>query len=385
MTQAPRPPHLLHVFPTFCPAGPQVRTVTLMHGWGASYRHTIVACDNRTEASELVNVAGGTGGDGGVEVTYRPFAPGSGPMSAVRFFRDLITDVKPDVLATYNWGAMDAVLAAKSMGFGAHVHHEDGFNADETKGLKGRRNWTRRISLRASEIIVPSAKLEGIALKTWRLPRVHLIPNGVDAELFARDEAKGTAFRERFDIPRDAFVIGTVGHLRPVKNFGRLIRAAARAKFPDGLRPHLVIVGDGAERARLEAVASECTDRIRVTFTGHTSDLVPAYSAFDVFSLSSDSEQQPVSLLEAMAAEVPVASTDVGDIARTLPTEARVHVVPLGTSVETALGDAFSALAASKPKRTELARLGLERVRTEYSHGAMIDAYGEVFSSVLGS
>ncbi|QDV06874.1 Putative glycosyltransferase EpsF [Planctomycetes bacterium Poly30] len=378
MTEAPRPPHLLHVFSTFCPAGPQVRTVTLMHGWGASYRHTIVACDNRTEASQLIQV------NRGVEVAYRPFTPGSGPMAAARYFRELIAEVKPDALATYNWGAMDAVLAAKSMRFGAHVHHEDGFNADETDGLKGRRNWTRRLSLRSSEIIVPSAKLEGIAKKTWRLPRVHLIPNGVDAELFANDPAKGAAFRERHGISADAFVIGTVGHLRPVKNFGRLIRAAAGATFPDGMKPHLVIVGDGPERAKLEAIAQEVTSRIQVTFTGHTSDLVPAYSAFDVFSLSSDSEQQPVSLLEAMAAGVPAATTDVGDISRTLPPEARVHVVPLGVNVEATLGAAFSRLAASKEKRDELARLGLERVRAEYSHGAMIAAYQTIFSSVLG-
>ncbi len=368
-------PHLLHVFSTFCPAGPQVRTVTLMHGFGDRYRHTVVACDNRTEASELIQ---------GVDVAYRPFSPGSGSMASVRFFRSLLKEVKPDMLATYNWGAMDAVLAAKSLRFEAHVHHEDGFNADETDGLKGRRNWTRRMSLRKSELIVPSSKLEGIARKVWRLPRVRLIPNGVDAAAFAKDEGKGAQFRKDHGIPEDAFLIGAVGHLRPVKNFGRLIRAAAGAPFPQATKPHLVIVGDGAERERLESIAGEHRDALPITFAGHQSDLVPAYSALDVFSLSSDSEQQPVSLLEAMAAGVPVAATDVGDIARTLSPEAREHVIPLGPEVETALGAAFAALAASPEMHGKLAQQGLERVQAEFSVDAMLRGYGSTFDAALG-
>ena len=368
------PPHLLHVFSTFCPAGPQVRTVTLMHGFGDRYRHTVVACDNRTEASELIQ---------GVDVAYRPFSPGSGPAASLRFFRGLLKELKPDLLATYNWGAMDAVLAAKSLRFGAHVHHEDGFNADETDGLKGRRNWTRRMSLRHSELIVPSSKLEGIAKEVWRLPQVRLIPNGVDAKAFACDLAKGAAFRAEHGIAKDAFLIGAVGHLRPVKNFGRLIRAAASAPFPEGARPHLVIVGDGNERERLEGLAAEHRSALPITFAGHQADLVPAYSALDVFSLSSDSEQQPVSLLEAMAAGVPVAATDVGDIARTLSPEARAHVVPLGPEVEGALGEAFATLASSQEERDRLAQLGLGRVQAEFSVEAMLKGYGATFDSAL--
>jgi len=266
-----------------------------------------------------------------------------------------------------------------------HVHHEDGFNADETDGLKGRRNWTRRISLRGSEIIVPSAKLEGIARRTWRLPRVHLIPNGVDSRAFAKNAERGAALRVAHGIPEDAFVIGAVGHLRPVKTFGRLIRAAAAAPFPEGVKPHLMLVGDGPERGRLESIAAECQDRIPVTFTGHTSDLVPAYSAMDVFSLSSDSEQQPVSLLEAMAAGVPAAATNVGDIARTLGPDARRFIVDLDEDAERSLGAAFAQLAADAELRADLAAQGLERVRAEFSNEAMIDAYGRIFRSTLGS
>lgn len=371
MTDAPR--HLLHVFSTFCAAGPQVRTALLMRAFGDRFRHTVVACDGRTEAADLAP---------GVDLRLREFQPVDGPMGAVRFGRRLLDEEKPDLLLTYNWGAMDAVLAARTARFRRHVHHEDGFNADEAERLKGRRNWTRRVSLFGRDLIVPSAGLETIARRTWRLSRVHFIPNGIDAAAFARDAEAGAAFRREHGIPEDAFAIGAVGHLRPVKNFGRLIRAAAGAPWPEGRRPHLVIVGGGPEEDALRAEAAR-HDTIDVTFTGHIAGLAPAYSAFDVFTLSSNSEQQPVSLLEAMAAGCPVAATDVGDIAATLPPEARVHVVPLGTQVEQHLGQALARLAADPERAATLAALGLERVQRDFSLDAMVSGYRKVFETAM--
>lgn len=371
MSGAPR--HLLHVFSTFCAAGPQVRTALLMRAFGAGFRHTVVACDGRTEASELA---------GGVDLRLRSFEPVPGPMGAVRFFRRLLDEEQPDLLLTYNWGAMDAVLAARTSRLRRHVHHEDGFNADEAQGLKGRRNWTRRFTLFGRDLIVPSSKLETIAKRTWRLSRVHLIPNGIDADRFDHDTAAGAAFRAAHGVPEGAFVVGAVGHLRPVKNFARLIRAAAGAPWPEGCRPHLLIVGAGPEETALRAAADR-HDELGVTFTGHLEDLRPAYSAMDAFALSSDSEQQPVSLLEAMAAGRPVAATDVGDIAATLPPEARVGVVPLGHAVEVHLGGALAALAEDPARAAALGAAERARVAADFSLDAMVEQYRDVFETAM--
>lgn len=371
MSGAPR--HLLHVFSTFCAAGPQVRTALLMRAFGAGFRHTVVACDGRTEASELA---------GGVDLRLRTFEPVPGPMGAVRFFRRLLDEEQPDLLLTYNWGSMDAVLAARTSRLRRHVHHEDGFNADEARGLKGRRNWTRRVTLFGRDLVVPSSKLETIAKRTWRLSRVHLIPNGIDADRFDHDPAAGAAFRAAHGVPGDAFVVGAVGHLRPVKNFGRLIRAAAGAPWPEGCRPHLLIVGAGPEEPALRAEADRHGD-LGVTFTGHLEDLRPAYSAMDAFALSSDSEQQPVSLLEAMAAGRSVAATDVGDIAATLPPEARTGVVPLGPAVEGHLGGALAALAEDPGRAAALGAAGRARVAAEFSLDAMVERYRDVFETAM--
>lgn len=366
-------PHLLHVFPTFCAAGAQVRTTTLMRAFGERYRHSVVSCDGRTEAAGLAR---------DVDLRLLPWAPAKGGTpAAVRFVRGLLRAESPDLLLTYNWGAMDAVLAARSLGFGALVHHEDGFNADEAEKLFARRNWTRRLALRKYEVIVPSRKLEVIAKKTWRLRHVHMIPNGVDARDFAGAGAEERAsFRRAHGIAEGAFVVGAVGHLRAVKNFHRLIEAAARAPWPEGTEPHLVIVGDGEERAALERTAG-AFDALPVTFAGHVEDLGPAYAAFDVFSLSSDSEQQPVSVLEAMAAGVPVVATDVGDVRATVPPEGGEFLSRLGPHAARDLGLAYARLAASPKIREALASAGEKRLVEAYSLDAMVTAYGRVYES----
>jgi len=344
-----------------------------MRAFGDRFRHTVVACDGQTDAVALAD---------GVDLRVAPWSPGGGPLAAIRHASDLLAEHRPDLLLTYNWGAMDAVLAARSKRFHRHVHHEDGFNADEADRLKGRRNWTRRVSLHGTDVIVPSARLEEIARRTWRLPRVHFIPNGVEAERFARDADAGARFREDFGVPADAFVVGTVGHLRPIKRFDRLLSAAAGAPWPAGVRPWVVLVGDGPERIALQDLARHMESAgVGVTLTGHIEDLAPAYSALDVFSLSSDSEQQPVSLLEAMAASLPVTATDVGDIARSVPAELRRYVVPRDTRATEALGEAYAALAGDPAGRDELGALALAHVRAEYANESMAERYLAVYEA----
>lgn len=373
-----RPPHLLHVFSTFCAAGPQVRTAGLVNHFGPSYRHTFVACDGRVEAQELL--------DAGVSYDVVAFQRHEGALGGLRGMRELLRETAPDLLLTYNWGAMDAVLAARSQRLARHLHHEDGFNSDEAARLKARRNFTRRVALRRTDVVVPSRTLERIARRTWKLPRVHFVPNGVDTARFRPAADRGQAFRGALGIPADALVIGSVGHLRPVKNFPRLVRAAAAidARRLGGRAVHVVIVGEGAERSTIEAAAAELRPPGgQVHLPGHRADLAGVYPAFDVFSLSSDSEQQPVSLLEAMASGVPVAATDVGDIAASLPEAARRFVVPLGPRVEGALGDAFTRLLADAPGRAALGAAGRAHVVQEFSLDRMAGAYGALWQAAM--
>ncbi len=370
----PPAPHLLHVFSTFAPGGPQVRTVQLMEGLGAGWRHSVLAMDGHMEARELVPA----------NLDFHPLepAPRSPTLAAVRRLRGLIRRERPDLILTYNWGAIEAVLAARLSGLTV-LHHEDGFLPDELDGFKKRRVWTRRLVLRgAHSVIVPSKKLEGIALSLWRLgSRVHYIPNGIRVERFS-DRSERTSVRRAWGVPPDAFVVGSCGHLRGEKNPVRLVHAFGAMESRDA---HLVVLGDGPERPAVLDAAREAGVNERVHLLGHQEDPVPFYSGMDAFALSSDTEQMPVALLEAMAAGLPVASTDVGDVRAMLPPDQGQLVVDLHSPAPAgALARALDRLAVDEPLRGELGRANFERVLATYSFESMLAAYRDRYAAALG-
>ncbi|MBT8136294.1 MAG: glycosyltransferase, partial [Gammaproteobacteria bacterium] len=341
---------------------------TLMRLAGADCSHSIVALDGRTDAAALA---------AGVQLEFPRFNPARGPVATARGLRALLMRENPDLLLSYNWGAIDAAIAARSLGWRRLVHHEDGFNLDEAHRLKARRNWLRRLVLAPYDVVVPSSGLLEIAEKTWHLSRVHFIANGINADSFSCEPALGAAFRVQHGIAPDAVVVGAVGHLRPVKNYQRLLRVVAAVNAP----LKLVFVGDGAERQDLERLAA--TLGVNPCFTGHIDDLRGAYSAFDVLAISSDSEQQPVSLLEAMAAGLSVCSTDVGDVRATLPAGGEGFLVPLGPSVETELAGVLEKLVGDSALRARLGAANREHVVDNYTEAAMQAAYARVYEAAL--
>src|SRR5947209_19163523 len=119
-------------------------------------------------------------------------------------------------------------------------------------------------------------------------------------------------------------VIGTVAPLRLEKNIGGLLRVFAMLKLPHPLR--LIIAGDGAQRASLERLAAELGIADGVIFTGQ---VVPeaVLGTFDIFALSSDTEQMPNALLEAMAASRAIAAVNVGDVKKIVCEDNREFIV----------------------------------------------------------
>ena len=363
-----RAPHLLHVFSTFVPAGPEVRTVRLMNALGPAWRHSVLAMDGRTEARE--------GLDPGLDVRVLEALPRAGSLDTTRALTELLRREDPDLVCTYNWGAFDAVMASRWLGRGRHhLHHEDGFNADEAERFVPRRVWARRLLLPGvARVVVPSRTLAGIARETWRLAaaQVQLIPNGIDLGDFGEGEGR-QALRSRLGLREDDLVVGFVGHLRPVKNPVRLVRALALCEAP----LHLVLLGEGEERERVLEAARELDLVDRVHLVGFQAETAPWYRAMDLFALSSDSEQMPVALLEAMASSLPVVSTDVGDVAHMLPEAAREHVVPHEAA---ALARSLDALACDPARRAELGAAGRRRVEERYSFAAMQRAYADLYA-----
>jgi glycosyltransferase involved in cell wall biosynthesis len=355
-------PLLLHVFASFATGGPQARFAAVANRLGGRFRHAVVAMDGRQEARELLDPA--------LDVRFPQVGMLKGDTRGnLLRFRAALRDIAPDLLVTSNWGSIEWALARIGTGM-PHLHMEDGFGPQECARQIPRRVLARRLLLRRATVVVPSRLLWRIATETWRLPqsRLRMLPNGVDIARFVAAE------------PRDGaqpIVIGTVAALRPEKNIARLIRAVAR--LPAEMPARLVIVGDGPERATLEALAAAEGIGGKVEFAGHRADPAALYGGFDIFALSSDTEQMPLSVLEAMASRLPVAATDVGDVAAMLDAANRPYVV---AREDGALADALAVLAARSDLRAALGAANRARAIAEFDETDMIAAWRDLFEGL---
>ncbi|MEX2617445.1 MAG: glycosyltransferase [Alphaproteobacteria bacterium] len=361
---------LLHVFSTLSVGGQQVRFATLVNNGLGEFVHRLFAMDGQYESMKLFNE------DAPCEIFETRFTKGNTAGNVLAFRRALNT-LRPDILVTYNWGAIEWAMA----NFGRscpHIHIVDGFGPEEAEGQLQRRVLFRRLAFwRNTTTVVPSRTLYEIATKTWRLPPgdVAFIPNGIDCTRF--DNMPDPAYARQLGLDGAGPVIGTVAALRPEKNLTRLIEAFAIsvAKNP-AIR--LVIVGDGAERPALEAAAIKFDVAEKVTFTGYIADPAPVLSLFDIFALSSDTEQMPISVLEAMAARLPVAGVDVGDVRHIVSDPNRPLIVNRDAR---ALADILSTLAGDADLRDRIGQANRRHAESHYSQADMVSAYTKLFSA----
>lgn len=366
-------PHILHLHSTFSLGGKEARAVRLMNAFGDSARHSIVsAMPDSLDARDAIDAA--------IDAVFPSDAPsltGKPTPGRMAELADYMRNF--DLVLTYNWGAMDGVmahrLARKEMP--PLIHHEDGFNTDEAEGLKTSRTLYRRFAFPTLyRLVVPSDRLARIARRTWKQPesRILQIANGIPVELYQR-QPEPDAIPDFERQPGD-IVIGTIAGLREVKDLPRLVRAVVA--LPDHVK--LVIVGEGPERETIlcEALANRIADRVVLAgfldrpwrYAGH----------FDIFALSSRSEQFPISVVEAMAAGLPVASPDVGDVWSMVAEPNRA----LLQSDRGGLEPALAALAEDADLRRKIGAANRERALAEYDETAMIDAYARLYGEALG-
>ena len=126
------------------------------------------------------------------------------------------------------------------------------------------------------------------------------------------------------------------------------------------------------------AAGAVAVDRLHLA--GHRTETQPWYALMDAFGISSDTEQMPVALLEAMASGIPVAATDVGDVKYMLPEAGRGYVVPRSPDVDVALAGALDRLAEDAQGRRSLAEAGRRRVGEQYAFEEMVRTYDELYT-----
>ncbi len=172
--------------------------------------------------------------------------------------------------------------------------------------------------------------------------------------------------------------LGTLAGLRTVKNLPRLVRTFAGVPEPW----QLVIAGEGPEREVIRAEAMGLGISHRVHLPGFVAEPAQAAGLFDLFALSSDSEQFPISVVEAMAAGLAVASPDVGDVAGMVSEANREFITPAGD--EDALSRAIAVLASDEALRNRIGKANRALARDRYDERTMIEAYRSLYAEVLG-
>lgn len=361
--------HLLHVFPGFDVGGVQLRLCGVFNRFPDRYTHSIVATNGRLECLARI--------DAGVDATALPLtAANGGPLGTLRDINRHIAAAAPDLLVTYNWGAIEWALVNRILRHVPHLHMESGFGPDEAERQIRRRVLTRRFALaRTRRVIVPSLNLVRIARDIWKLPEDKLlyVPNGVDLARFAGPPDRSILP----DWPEEpgGIVIGTVAPLRPEKNLFRLLRGFATLA---AMRPaRLLLVGDGPDRGALEQLAAQLGIAGRVHFTGYLDAPEKAFGLMDIYTISSDTEQMPNALIQAMAAARPVVGTDVGDIAHIVADENRPFIVPAGD--DAAFADALGRMSAETSVRQAVGGVNLARVRDNFDQERMFDTYRGLF------
>lgn len=368
---------VLHIHSSFDEGGKELRCVRLIDAFGPGLMHAVVsATPGAMGAARLISRS--------IPVTYPTKFPSLVGWPTPGRLQSIARAMKNYALVlTYNWGAMDAVMAhtlfSEAMGLPPLIHHEDGFNQDEAGGLKWRRNWYRRLALgRSAALVVPSRGLERIAHDVWQQPasRIHRIENGIDTALYAKKPRPD--FLPHLIKHKDEFWVGTLAGLRGVKNLPRLVRAFAGTPQ----KWQLVILGEGPERAAIEAEAARLEIEHRVHLPGFVERPEKVIGLFDIFALSSDSEQFPISLVQAMAAGLPVAAPAVGDIAQMVARENAPFIVPQGD--EAALADALHELAHDADGRCAIGEANRLKARDRFDEERMIARYRLLYASAMG-
>lgn len=203
--------------------------------------------------------------------------------------------------------------------------------------------------------------------------RLATIANGLDADRFQRPH------REWEDAPRGVQVVGIVGRLILEKGPYVLLEAAARivCEIPQTL---FVFVGDGPERAELERTAAQLGLSDHVRFAGERSSMPEVYASFDVFALPSFSEGMPMTVLEAMAAGLPIVATTVGAVPSLLEPAGCGLLCPPGDAA--ALATALLRILRNGAFAQRLGAAAQQHLRAHYSAETMARKYLVVYEEV---
>lgn len=243
--------------------------------------------------------------------------------------------------------------------------------------------WLERAAARASSAILTISDRLRDDLLAFRIAppeRIRVVPLGLPLGELADLERLRGRLRAEQGFSTDNRLVGMIGRLVPIKRHDLFLDAARRV-LGEMPQARFVIVGDGEQRGALEALAGQPGLAGKVVFTGWRADLPTIYADLDALVISSDNEGTPVSIIEAMAAGVPVVSTAVGGVPDLLEDGELGALVPPGDAAALAAA-VLAALRAGPGARTARAQQQALRL---YSAERLVRDIRQLYAELLAA
>lgn len=306
-----------------------------------------------------------------------PFDP-----QAIRHLKDVVNRAGPDIIQSH---ALKSHFLVRTSGLGrSHpwvaFHHGYTWPTKKARLYNQLDRWSLRAPAKIVTVSVPfREELESFGVRRDRVEIVHnaIAPGWGNA---SRESEKASALRESYRIPPNASVILIVGRLSKEKDHITLLDAVSA--LDSDLSPHVVVVGDGPERERIERHVEALGLTRKVTLTGHQPSAEPWYGIADVAVLSSLSEGSPNALLEAMAAGVPVVSTNVGGVPEIVTDGESALLVPPGDSKS--MSEALRKVLSQPDLSRRLTTRSSELIRERHDPDARMRRLVSIYRSLAG-
>jgi glycosyltransferase involved in cell wall biosynthesis len=246
--------------------------------------------------------------------------------------------------------------------------------------IEPRARWLQRLAYRRGVIPVAVAREVAASLeRVYGIGNSRVVWNCVPTDLYASPHTPRSAWRAKQGFSEKDVLFVCVARFAPQKNHDLLISAFAKGPAADP-KAHLVLAGQGVLRAQLQVRVNELGLTNRVHFLGLRTDIPDVLGAADIFALSSDYEGNPLSVIEAMAAGLPIVSTAVGGVPELLHNGREGFIVSPGSAEQ--LSEAMVTLLKDADLRTAMGAAAAVRAKSKFNVSAMVRAYEELYEQV---
>ncbi|QOY90870.1 glycosyltransferase [Paludibaculum fermentans] len=290
----------------------------------------------------------------------------------------VLRDWRPNLLHTHNYVLRYVLPAAAAAGMPPIVHTIHNVADREVERVG---QWLHQLAFR--RWVRPVAIADEVAAsfqRVYKLDHPALIPNGIDLTPYAAARQDRGAWRQREGFTEDELLLVCVARFYEQKNHKTLLDAFAQLK--DELpKARLLLAGDGHLRGAVEQQIAALGLGSRVTLLGRRDDVAGILGASDIFVLPSLWEGNPLSVMEAMAAGLPVAVTAVGGVPELVET-GRSGLLCNPGDVDS-LASALRTLAGSAALRRGFGEQAMARAEARFGEQAMVRAYEQLYAEEL--